>query len=61
MIEDDFSAPNRAFDYGDNRDEGYILSVKFMDRCEVSDYYQATYVFYDVIGAIKEMEENNHE
>jgi hypothetical protein len=61
MIEDDFSAPNRAFDYGDNRDEGYILSVKFMDRCEVSDYYQAAYVFYDVIGAIKEMEENNHE
>lgn len=56
MMTDNFSPPNRAFAYGDNRDEGYILSAKFLDRCEVSDYYQAAYVFYDIIGAIKEME-----
>jgi hypothetical protein len=58
MIADDFSAPNRAFQYGDNRDEGYVLSLKYLDSCEVGDYYTAAYIFSNIIEAINEAEEN---
>lgn len=61
MIADNFSDENPAFRYGDNRDEGYVLSLKFMDRCELSNYHEAAYIFYDVNGAIREMEGEKNE
>lgn len=57
MENDGFDSPNPAFQYGDARDKGYILSLDIMmRRCEITDYYESSYAFYDVIGAIGEME-----
>jgi hypothetical protein len=59
-----FSTDCEAFRYGDNRDKGYIFSIKkissnskykILDKCEINDINKADYVFSDMIYATKEI------
>lgn len=50
-----------AFQYGDNRDKGYLMSAhigkmgKISEKCEINDINRADYAFYDMSGATFEI------